>query len=181
MGVFGKWPEILGKQKGAGLISTNGTVSIGTHDNPEHVEQEIRPPVNAIEQEAATADWLLSQSLIPIDEITSGRRANKTTFSTPDPTTASKSCDNPEPTKRDYLIPQTAEEHVETIDKMILGGSLRNEAENIIAGRIAAYNKALKLYKKDKTKNNRTSYKKRTQERQSIQATQNSTQDGLKN
>jgi hypothetical protein len=86
-----------------------------------------------------------------------------------------------EPSKHDFLIPLTTEEHKETIDKMILRGSLRNEAENIIAGRVAAYNKALKQYKKDNSKNNRTSYKKKIQERQSTQVARNSTQNGHKN
>ena len=191
MRAFGKWPEILEKHTGqklaitrsneTGLNSTNSTVTIGAHVNPECDEQEIRPPMNTIQQEAATADWLLSQSLIPIDDNTSVQRDNTNTLSKSDPTIPSQSSDNTEPTKRDFLIPLTSEEHKETIDKMILGGSLRNEAENIIAGRVAAYNKALKQYKKDKTKNSRTSYKKKIQEKQSTQAAQNTTHYGHKN
>jgi hypothetical protein len=56
------------------------------------------------------------------------------------------------------------------IEKMILGGLLRNRAEQITASRRSAFIKAVKLYKKDKPKLNKNANKKKNPEKRSIHA-----------
>ncbi len=53
-----------------------------------------------------------------------------------------------EPKKADYLVPETRAEEDQMIDKLIQGGSLLGEAEQIIASRKGAYNKACREFKK---------------------------------
>ena len=67
---------------------------------------------------------------------------------------------NCEPSPADFLVPSTPEEHTSMVDKLILGGSLRNEAEQTIASRKTAFNKALKIYKKNAPKNRAASKRK---------------------
>jgi hypothetical protein len=65
--------------------------------------------------------------------------------------------------------------------KEIADKNLKNEAENIRAGRRLAFNKAVKLYKKDKPKFNKRVNKKKNQEKQSTHAPINETEYGSKN
>ena len=67
-----------------------------------------------------------------------------------------------EPKPADFLIPATPEEHKSIVDRLILGGSLRNEAEQTIVNRKAAFDKACKNFKKN-TPKNRTTYKRKSQ------------------
>jgi hypothetical protein len=53
-----------------------------------------------------------------------------------------------EPKKADYLVPETRAEEDQMIDKLIQGGSLLGEAEQIIASRKCAFNKACREFKK---------------------------------
>jgi hypothetical protein len=53
-----------------------------------------------------------------------------------------------EPKKSDYLVPVTRAEEDEMIDKLIHGGSLLGEAEQIIASRKLAFNKTCSKFKK---------------------------------
>ncbi len=53
-----------------------------------------------------------------------------------------------EPKQVDFLVPGTKAEHEQMIDRLIQGGSLLGEAEQIIASRKTAFNKALKEFKK---------------------------------
>jgi hypothetical protein len=52
------------------------------------------------------------------------------------------------PKKSDYLVPVTRAEEDEMIDRLIHGGSLLGEAEQIIASRKLAFNKACREFKK---------------------------------
>jgi hypothetical protein len=99
----------------------------------------------AIPHEKATAEWLQRTSpeagpsrSIPIQQ------------SGVDPIPQTK---NAEPNPKDFLIPSTPEEHKSIVDRLILGGSLRSEAEQTIANRKAAFNKAVRIYKKNLPKN----------------------------
>ena len=53
-----------------------------------------------------------------------------------------------EPKKSDFLVPETRAEHERMIDRLIKGGSLLGEAEQIIASRSIAFNKACREHKK---------------------------------
>ena len=53
-----------------------------------------------------------------------------------------------EPKREDFLVPQSKAEHDKIVDRLITGGSTLSEAEQIIAARKTAFNKALKEFKK---------------------------------
>ena len=53
-----------------------------------------------------------------------------------------------EPKKADFLVPETRAEHESMVDRLIKGGSLLGEAEQIIALRSIAFNKACREQKK---------------------------------
>ena len=53
-----------------------------------------------------------------------------------------------EPKREDFLVPQSKAEHDKIVDRLITGGSTLGEAEQIIAARKTAFNKALKEFKK---------------------------------
>ena len=53
-----------------------------------------------------------------------------------------------EPKKSDFLVPETRAQHERMIDRLIKGGSLLGEAEQIIASRSLAFNKACREHKK---------------------------------
>ena len=53
------------------------------------------------------------------------------------------------PTPADFRVPVNMIEHNLIIDRLVSGGSLQAEAEQTIAGRKTAFNKALREFKKD--------------------------------
>jgi hypothetical protein len=67
---------VITRPNETGHNSTHSTVTIEANVDDEHVEQEIRPSMNTIQQEAATVDWLLSRSSISIDDNTNVQRDN---------------------------------------------------------------------------------------------------------
>jgi hypothetical protein len=73
-----------------------------------------------------------------------------------------------EPRLEEFLVPVTRAEHDLVVDKLITGGSLLGEAEQIIASRKIAFNKAMKEYNKKSAKTSKasrkgTKYHRRTQ------------------
>ena len=100
----------------------------------------------------ATAEWLKRQS-----------------SSAPTPTTSSSTPTQPQPTNSgatpafttkdmpvpgDFLVPTNLIEHNLIVARLISGGSLPAEAEQTIASRKAAFNKALCEYKKENPNQN---------------------------
>ena len=55
---------------------------------------------------------------------------------------------NPEPKKEDFLVPSNAEQHRSIVERLVKAGTLQAEAEQIIAVRKTAYNKACREHKK---------------------------------
>ena len=85
----------------------------------------------------------------------------------PDPNTT------PPPTQRDYKVPTNQFEHNQVVAGLVSGGSSQAEAEQVIASRKTAFNKAMKDYKKER----KQSFGKK-QTRSSKNAAQRQSQDG---
>jgi hypothetical protein len=96
------------------------------------VAKPVDPPINAIHTEAATAKWLLNNTTVQASQ--SGPDTGSTSQET-----------KMGPLKCGFLVPETAVEHAELVNKLLLGGSLRNEAEMIINGHIASSTKHAKI------------------------------------
>ena len=179
-GLFGRWTDFVknacAKIDGRKAYNTTKPSSTDTICNTKEVPtsssvttavKPADPPMNPIQTEAATAEWLLKNTSVQAVQSgpDSGSTSQETTMG---------------PLKRDFLVPETAEEHAELVDKLILGGSLRNEAEMIINGRIAAFNKACKDAKKPVAKS-RKQYKRKSQQNQSLHATSTQNHYGTQN
>jgi hypothetical protein len=133
-GLFGRWTDCVknASAKFDGRHASNttkpnatatvcNTKEVPTSSSMPVAAQPADPPINPIQTEAVTAEWLLNKTSVQALQFGPG--------------TGTTSQEIPRgPVKRDFLVPETAEEHAEMVDKLILGGSLRNEAEMIIYG-----------------------------------------------
>ena len=148
--LYGRWFDIV--KKGESLTGGNQDNQRGINEtNSGSRPAKNAPPPKSVTNEVATAEWLKRS--------TPEAGPSRPTFALPCEED-SNLAKNQEPNSADYLIPATPEEHKTMVDKLILGGSLRDEAEQTIQNRKLAFNKAYKNYKKSAPQN-RATYKKK--------------------
>ena len=132
------------------------------------------PPSVAQCSSTATAQWLLTSQL-PTDQpvahgVAPDPKASTTqttsTTETTAPPTASPPTDTATPqeklppTQAEFRVPTNKIEHKLMVQRLVNGGSLLAEAEQTIAARKAAFNKALRKFKKEQTPKNHNNAKK---------------------
>ena len=71
------------------------------------------------------------------------------------------------PTEQDFKVPRNETEHNEMVTRLTDGGSTPTEAEQIIAARKSAFNKASKQFKKNMVKPTKWNQRKANQSRKS--------------
>ena len=121
--------------------------SSGVSEKPKSM-MPITDPVSK------TADWLNTNPILHSTAGTSSTQIPPSQILVTDnitrPLVESEKSKSNEPKQVDFLVPRTKAEHEQMIDRLIQGGSLLGEAEQIIASRKTAFNKALKEYKKNR-------------------------------
>jgi hypothetical protein len=142
--LYGKWfnSELQTRIRQADTVESDSEA-----DRPQI---EISLPPN--DPTTATADWVKSQGVITDSAANSAVGPKPVVKNTPvNPNrivlTYPDDMSN-EPKKADFRVPETRAEHEKMIDSLIKGGTLLGEAEQIIASRITAFNKACREHKK---------------------------------
>ena len=142
--LYGKWfnSELQTRIRQADTVESDSEA-----DRPQI---EISLPPN--DPTTATADWVKSQGVITDSAANSAVGPKPVVKNTPVNLnrlvqTYPDDMSN-EPKKADFRVPETRAEHEKMIDSLIKGGTLLGEAEQIIASRITAFNKACREHKK---------------------------------
>ena len=151
-------PQLPPPARPATPVSSQIPVQTGMTNTPPTTSAPTQLLINDLDQLnksnpiAATAEWLKSQS------------------TSHDPTQRGP------PTPRDFLVPTSLLEHNQIIACLVGGGSLPAEAEQIIAMRKTALNKALREYKKE-NQNSQSASSGKKSNRQNKQARSQLTQN----
>ena len=164
--LFGKWSNPIDSPNIPPEVSdcpaedtTTNQINLPILSGEAPLLQHSLPTIDPL---TATADWVSSSP---------GALENDTQEPSNQPTQASTSSNgmaisnesntlkSGEPRREDFLVPLSRAEHDLMVDRLITGGSLLGEAEQIIASRKIAFNKAMKEYNKKTAKTAKASQK----------------------
>jgi hypothetical protein len=140
---YGKWIEILQKtdrpasRRSDPEVVTKGDVPSTTNVlGPQEAGNDTLPNMenSQVSQDSQTAAWInnLPQTTEPNTEGKNGAPGKNVSL----------------PTEDDFNLPQNDDEYQTMVSRLVGAGSNPNEAEQIIANRRIAYNKACREYKK---------------------------------
>ena len=153
--------DLFGKWFGPSVNTVNNSftaVRLGT--NP--VQREAGQNVNAVSDQRLTLDVekyptpiQITNHSTPSAPVLSNLatiQPNQVQCTSKDVSDINKEENNCEPKKSDFLVPETKAEEEIMIDKLIQAGSLLGEAEQIVASRKLAFNRACREFKKASVK-----------------------------
>ena len=163
--VYGRWIELI--RAASAPVVPDAPVMAQAGPNTDQNLAVVVLPSQSLNPDTATAQWLLSNSPQTQTQEPAPMAQTQPAETQPDPNTT------PPPTQRDYKVPTNQFEHNQVVAGLVSGGSSQAEAEQVIASRKTAFNKAMKDYKKER----KQSFGKK-QTRSSKNAAQRQSQDG---
>ena len=144
---YGRWAELI-KATNPGVFD----------QGQEQVRTTDEPPASTQCPAAATAEWLLTSNPSTTPTFTTTNETNEAQASGSNPVKTtldgipakeSTSTARPAPTLAEFRVPANLVEHNLIVQRLLSGGSNRAEAEQTIALRKTAFNKALREHKRD--------------------------------
>ena len=161
--VYGKWVEIMDKtqrQVPLSLLQPNRQVESGMEPDVQAKPiSAARVEVEGIVEAPAPAHVEVHENVKANEWLTVNSKSGGTTQKSDQTTKA--------PTEQDFKVPRNETEHNEMVTRLTDGGSTPTEAEQIIAARKSAFNKASKQFKKNMVKPTKWNQRKANQSRKS--------------
>ena len=150
--------DLFGKWFGPNVSNTSANISYNAQEANSFREEANRTvsaiidPVPSLDATQGAPQSAPLTPLAPTLKTLETVQPNQMQTTSKDVSNINKDEKNCEPRKSDFLVPETKAEEDSMIDKLIQAGSLLGEAEQIVASRKLAYNRACREFKKSAVK-----------------------------